>query len=41
MVMVSPSASGDLLRSSTSQLRAMSCIQVPASETIWPTQNSR
>ena len=41
MAMVRPRATGEFVRLSTSQLRARSCIQVPARETNWPNQKSR
>jgi hypothetical protein len=41
MVMVQPSATGDWVIVSTSQLKATSCIQVPARDTSCPNQNSR
>ena len=36
-----PTATGECVSSTISQASAMFCIQVPLSETIWPTKYSR
>ena len=41
IVMVKPKASGEFVRCSTRSASAVSCIQVPANETNWPTQKRR